>query len=129
MRKMTKTEGWVNFVNTRKFHYVGKDGRSYCMKYLYLGSTYLDVEPDLEKENDYDPLFCKACQKLWLQGGEHNPPGNPSPHCEACGRFVGYDGYHGQRPTYWEWEYYWLCKRCKEESDERERQRAEGIQG
>lgn len=38
------TEGWVDLANSRKYHYVGADGRSLCGRWLYLGKLFTPDE-------------------------------------------------------------------------------------
>lgn len=52
--------GWVYIDGSRKWHYVGTDGRSLCQKWMYLGS----VEP--EQGNDDSKDNCLACRKKLL---------------------------------------------------------------
>jgi hypothetical protein len=50
-------EGWVYIGGARFWHYVGRDGRSLCGKWMYLGST----APELGKDDS--PDNCKGCRK------------------------------------------------------------------
>lgn len=49
-------EGWVWFLNSRKAHYIGSDGRSLCGKWAYLGSSF-------EQGKDNSPDNCASCKR------------------------------------------------------------------
>ncbi len=49
-------EGWTWLINSKKWHYFDKDGRSLCGRWLTFGREF-------EQGNDNSPDNCKACRR------------------------------------------------------------------
>ncbi len=55
---MERKEGWNLIINSRKWHYFLKDGRSLCNRFLIIENN-----SDCEIGNDSSPDNCSECKR------------------------------------------------------------------